>query len=90
MDAHGFPSDFDPLQADLCEYIRSAYYAGLLGNKTDGPIIKEAIFENIACAGSDIPENQICAVNNNSYFEKESWVIFLDGSYMNVKNLIGR
>jgi len=49
--------------------------------------IPESILDKIACVGSGslIKANQICAATGSSYFQKDSWSIFLRSSSIKVK-----
>jgi len=56
-----------PEQADLCEFIRSAFYMNWFGKLDDISMIKDKI-NLIQCAGSSNRSKQICALNDKSYF----------------------
>lgn len=69
-------------QADMCEFIRTAYFSGEFGSEGDQtqniklPLIKQGLH----CAGN--PNTSLtnpCALNANSYLDPYDWTILVSG-----------
>ncbi len=75
-------------QADLCEIIRAGIAKNLFGQDINMQKIPESILDKIECAGSGAKNSpQICAATGSSYFQKDSWSIFLKPSVIKVTNI---
>ena len=90
VDSIGDPvaKDFDN-QADMCEIVRAAVAKNIFKirdlNLQSIPI---GIINKIDCVGTvDKKGVRICAATGTSYYQKDSWSIFLNPSYIKVKNL---
>jgi hypothetical protein len=81
------PKDFDN-QADICEIIRAAVAKNLFKIKdVNLQSIPESIINKIDCVGTiDRRGPRICAATGTSYFQRDSWSIFLNPSYIKVSS----
>ena len=72
--------------ADMCEIVRAAIAKNLFGNDINLQQIPESVIEKIECAGTGSKNGpQICAASGSSYFQADSWSIFLKPSVIKVK-----
>ena len=72
-------------QADLCEILRAGIAKNLFGPGINMQQIPESILDKVQCAGSGAKNGpQICAATGSSYFQKDSWSIFLKSSVIKV------
>jgi hypothetical protein len=88
VDSVGEAVKFDyPDQADMCEIVRAAM-AKALPNISDpeGKKHRYDFIEKIDCAGPDGTKEgpRICAASGSSYFQADSWSIFLYPSVIKV------
>ena len=76
-------------QADLCEILRAGVAKNLFGQDINMQQVPESILDKIECAGSGAKNApQICAATGSSYFQKDSWSIFLKSSVIKVNKLL--
>jgi hypothetical protein len=92
VDSIGDPvaKDFDN-QADICEIVRAAVAKNVFKIRDlNMQSIPETIINKIDCAGTvDKRGPRICAATGTSYYQRDSWSLFLTPSYMKVnKNII--
>jgi hypothetical protein len=88
VDSVGEPvkSDF-PDQADICEIIRAAAYQNLFQlSNVNMQKLPDEIIDKIDCAGEEGFRKgpRICAATGSSYFQKNTWSIFLYPSAIKV------
>jgi hypothetical protein len=75
-------SDFED-QADMCEIVRAAVAQGLFEiPDMNMQKLPDDIVDKIDCAGIKEEKSgpRICAASGSSFFQKDSWTIFLDSS----------
>ena len=73
-------------QADMCIIIRTLLYNNYFtgySNRLD--MISESIVDYINCPGNK-GQSEICAANANSFKDRDSWYIFLDGGAISYNN----
>lgn len=90
VDSIGDPvqTDFDD-QADMCEIVRAAIAKGKFKikdlNMQNIPV--QEVIKKVDCAGTkDGRGERICAATSASYFQKDSWTIFLSSSAIKVNS----
>jgi hypothetical protein len=92
VDVYGEPmKDDSDDQADMCEIVRAMMQKALgkfikLDDVDEKAIeLKKDFIEKIGCLGSDSEDShRICAASGSSYFQKNSWSIFLYSSNIKV------
>ena len=77
--------DFDN-QADICEIVRAAVAKNVFKFKDlNMQSIPENIVNKIDCVGTnDRRGPRICAATGTSYYQRDSWSVFLNPSYIKV------
>ena len=88
VDSIGEPVKTDfPDQADICEIIRAAAYKNLFElSNVNMQRLPEDLIDKIDCAGEEGFRKgpRICAATGSSYFQKNTWSIFLYPSAIQV------
>jgi hypothetical protein len=96
MDSEGKPYNQplwdDPMQADICEIIRTLIVKGIIRDKDSKNIVltdlhsQAELLDQIECAKTNDNVGGICAVAGSSYFDAPGWTIIFGGDTIAVND----